>query len=98
MINKAFSRLLILQFVRCDVCHFMKHVSLEKDSEEDPRSLWKSQIKFLYLCLEANHFNQSDSLITVKMLVDCKINPTLFGQKRSASLKMVFTTNTSFRS
>ena len=30
--------------------------------------------------------------------VDCKINPTLFGQKRSASLKMVFTTNTSFRS
>ncbi|ANK66175.1 hypothetical protein AYR54_12760 (plasmid) [Loigolactobacillus backii] len=86
MINKAFLRLLILQFVRCDVCHFMKHVSLEKDSEEDPRSLWKSQIKFLYLCLEANHFNQSDSLITVKMLVDCKINPNAVRTKKISFL------------
>ena len=40
--------------------------------------------------------SNADELL--EKLVDCKINPTLFGQKRSASLKMVFTTNTSFRS
>ena len=32
--------------------------------------------------------NQTFGRLTV--MVDCKIDPTLFGQKRSASLKMVF--------